>query len=61
MDGLLPKQPRFQANILSINLVAKEIYHGIEGLLITSSKFVQGGLFEELAEGFERIKNDEIF
>ena len=38
---LSPKQPHFQANISSINLVSKQIYHRIDGILLASSKFGQ--------------------
>ena len=39
---VLPKQPRFHANIRWINLVCQQIYHRIDGILLASSKFGQG-------------------
>ena len=41
IDGLLLIQCPFQANIPSINLVSKPIYHEIDGILLASSKFGQ--------------------
>ena len=39
---VFPKQPRFHANIPWINLVCKQIYYRIDGILLSSSKFGQG-------------------
>lgn len=36
IDGLLPMQPRFPANISSINLASYQIYHGIDVILLAS-------------------------
>ena len=39
IDGLFPMRPRFQSNVPSINLVSKEMYHRIDGILLASSKY----------------------
>ena len=38
---LLPMLPRFRANIPSIYLVSKPVYHRINGILLESAKFGQ--------------------
>ena len=38
--SLLPKQLRFQANILSINLVSKQVCHRTDGILLAFSKYM---------------------
>ena len=38
---LWPKQPRFQGNIPSINLVSQQTYRPVDGILLASSKFGQ--------------------
>ena len=35
----MPKQPRFQSKEPSINLVSKDIYYRIDGVLLASSKY----------------------
>ena len=44
VNSLLPMQPRFQSNIPSKNLVSNEIYHRIDGILLSSSKYGKGPL-----------------
>ena len=39
--SLLAKLPRFQTNIPMINLISKQIYHQIDGILLATSKFGQ--------------------
>ena len=41
--GLLPIQPCFPSNILSINLVSNQIYHQVNGVLLTFSSLVSTG------------------
>ena len=48
IDDLLLMQHPFQANIPSINLVSKPMYHQINGILLASSKFGQFGQFISL-------------
>ena len=48
IDDLLLMQHPFQANIPSINLVSKPMYHEINGILLASSKFGQVGQFVSL-------------
>ena len=38
-SSVMSRQPRFQDNIPSINLVRNQIYHRIERILLTSSKY----------------------
>ena len=37
-SSLLLKKPRFQAKVPSIDLVSNQVYHGIDGILLASSK-----------------------
>ena len=59
IDGLLPIQPRLQANIPSFNLIYMLIYHWVDGTLFaSSSKFGQLRLvIYKLAGGFQPIRN----
>ena len=48
INDLLLMQHPFQANIPSVNLVSKPMYHQINGILLASSKFGQFGQFIDL-------------
>ena len=37
--SLLPKQPRFQSNIVSISLVSNQVYHRINGISLASFQY----------------------